>query len=77
MAWLEPLRDMMQLAGWTQAPSADAPYTIAHQGRRAQLFSFPSLFSPAHYGYVAASDRFAFSAFELSRDLPGAFGVVA
>ena len=74
---LEPLRDMMQLAGWTQAPSVDAPYTIAHQGRRAQLFSFPSLVSPAHYGYVSASDRFAFSAFELSRDLPGAFGVVA
>jgi hypothetical protein len=74
---LEPLRDMMQLAGWTRVPSTDVPYTITNNGRRAELFSFPSLVSPAHYGYVRAGGRFAFSAFELSRDLPGALGVVA
>lgn len=74
---LEPLRNMMELAGWVQGDSSDAPYTIVKQGRRAQLFSFPSLVSPSHYGYVPAADRFAFSPFELSRDLPGAFGVVA
>lgn len=74
---LEPLRNMMQLAGWAQGPSAEAPYTIMNHGRRAQLFSFPSLVSPAYYGYVPAPNRFAFSAFELSRDLPGALGVIA
>lgn len=74
---LEPLRNMMELAGWVLGESPDAPYTIVNQGRRARLFSFPSLVSPSHYGHVPAPDRYAFSPFELSRDLPGAFGVVA
>lgn len=74
---LDPLRNMMELAGWVRRDSSDAPYTIVSQGRRVQLFSFPSLVSPSHYGYAPAAGRFAFSPFELSRDLPGAFGVVA
>ncbi|MGJ7524833.1 DEAD/DEAH box helicase [Variovorax sp. GB1P17] len=74
---LESLRNMMELAGWSMTSSPDVPYTVVNEGRRVELFSYPSLVSPEHYGYVPASDRFAFSPFELSRDLPGAFGVVA
>lgn len=74
---LGPLRSMMELAGWGVSESPDVPYAAVNEGRRVELFSFPSLVSPEHYGYVPASDRFAFSPFELSRDLPGAFGVVA
>ena len=76
-ATLQPLKDMMLLAGWSEDPSVAAPYTVEHQGRRVQLFSFPSLVDPVHYGFQPAANRFAFSAFELARDLPGAYGEVA
>lgn len=74
---LEPLRGMLQLAGWVVTQRADSvPYSLTRDGRVVELFSFPSLVSPSHYGYVQRSDRFAFSPFELSRDLPGAFGEI-
>lgn len=76
-ATLGPLKDMLLLAGWSQSSSTAAPYTVVHQGRQIQLFSFPSLIEPAYYGFVAATSRVAFSPFELARDLPGAFGEVA
>lgn len=76
-AKLQPLRDMMLLAGWTEEAHAPAaPYTLAHQGRVTELFSFPSLFDPAHYGFASGARRKAFSTFELGRDLPGAYGEV-
>lgn len=76
-AILQPLKDMMLLAGWSEDPSPAAPYVLTHQGRSAHLFSFPSLVHPAHYGFAPGMRCFAFSAFELGRDLPGAYGEVA
>lgn len=75
-AALLPLKDMMLLAGWSEEPSPAAPYTLSRQEQVAQLFSFPSLFHPAHYGFTSTDRRYAFSAFELARDLPGAYGEV-
>jgi Domain of unknown function (DUF1998) len=76
-AALEPLKDMMLLAGWSEDPSLAAPYTVTLQGRLVQLFSFPSLIEPEYYGFSAEASRFAFSAFEIARDLPGAYREVA
>ncbi|MCW5232493.1 DEAD/DEAH box helicase [Verminephrobacter eiseniae] len=73
---LKPLCNMMKLAGWSMGNSPVAPYAVVKEGRRIELFSFPSLVDPKHCGYAPASDRFAFSPFELSRDLPGAFGEI-
>ncbi|WP_323000046.1 DEAD/DEAH box helicase [Castellaniella sp.] len=70
---LQPLKDMMLLAGWSEEPSATAPYVVTHQGRHVQLFSFPSLVDPTHYGFTSETNRRAFSSFELARDLPGAY----
>lgn len=73
---LMPLRGMLQLAGWADAEArAGVPCRMARDGRTVELFSFPSLVHPSHYGFVPRPNRFAFSPFELSRDLPGAFGV--
>ena len=76
-ATLEPLKDMMLLAGWSEDPSPVAPCAVSHQGRRVHLFAFPSLIEPAHYGFAPGASRFAFSPFELARDLPGAYGEIA
>ncbi|MCL2591173.1 MAG: DEAD/DEAH box helicase [Betaproteobacteria bacterium] len=74
---LELLRGMMELAGWRVTESPDVPYTLVNQGRQVDLFSFPPLVRLEYYGYVPGSSRHAFSSFELSRDLPGAFGEIA
>jgi hypothetical protein len=75
---LEPLRGMLQLAGWAVTQGTNSvPYSLTRDGRVVELFSYPSLVIPSHYGYVQQPDRFAFSTFELSRDLPGAFGVIS
>lgn len=74
---LEPLLGMLQLAGWTVIQGAErAPFSLTRDSRVVELFSFPSLVTTSHYGYVQRPDKFAFSPFELSRDLPGAFGVI-
>ena len=73
---LQPLLDMMQLAGWVQVHTSSAPVAVSSDGRLVQLFSYPSLISPEHYGFVRATDTYAFTSYELSRDLPGAFGVI-
>ena len=75
-ATLRPLKDTMLLAGWSEVPSPAAPYVLSHQEKGAQLFSFPSLFHPSHFGFASGTRQFAFSAFELGRDLPGAYGEI-
>lgn len=76
---LNPLREMLQLAGWEVVKNSEnsAPYSMTRDGRVVELFSFPSLFQRSHYGHIDRLDRFAFSPFEISSDLPGAFGEVA
>jgi ATP-dependent helicase YprA (DUF1998 family) len=74
---LQPMADMLRLAGWRAEQAGQAPLSLAKEGRRVQLFSYPSLFSPSHYGFSPASNTYALSPYELARDLPGAFGLVA
>ena len=69
---------MLKLAGWDDVPSDIAPITVTNNnGRSVDLYSFPSLVRPQHYGFVMEKSRFAFSPYELSRDLPGAFGIIS
>ena len=77
---LEPLCGMLQLAGWSTDPMAGGiPLKMKKDGRTIELFSFPSLINPVHYGYNAQGgvERLAFSPFELLQDMPGAFGKIA
>lgn len=75
---LDPLREMLQLAGWVAVlqDSNAVPHSMTKDGRIVELFAFPSLFQLSYYGHVSRADRFAFSSFELISDLPGAFGEI-
>lgn len=70
---IAPLVDMLRLAGWAEEKQAAAPAAMVCGSRRVRIYSYPSLVHPAHYGHRQEDDSYAFSAFELSRDLPGAF----
>jgi len=75
---LSPLADMLELAGWQLSSSNIAPVIATNnEGRAVNLYSFPSLVRPEHYGFDSNSSTIAFSSYELSRDLPGAYGVLA
>lgn len=77
-AILTPLISMLGLAGWQVTYVENAPVTATNSaGRTITLFSYPSIVRPEQYGFVEDGNTFAFSAYELSRDLPGAFGVIA
>jgi hypothetical protein len=75
---LLPLSDMLRLAGWEVTYTENAPVTASNSiGRAITLYSYPSIVQPAQYGFEPAGNTFAFSPYELSRDLPGVFGVIA
>jgi ATP-dependent helicase YprA (DUF1998 family) len=75
---LSPLSDMLRLAGWEVTYTENAPVTASNSiGRAITLYSYPSIVQPAQYGFEPAGNTFAFSPYELSRDLPGVFGVIA
>lgn len=75
---LRPLEAMLNLAGWSsKRDSPRVPIVVTRDGRAVELFSYPSLIAPRHYGHEEGPDRRAFSSFELSRDLPGAFESIA
>lgn len=71
---LKPLIDMMKLAGWVVQYSDDYPARASkNQKEEITLYSCPSLVKPEHYGFLKKSNKFVFSSYELSRDLPGAY----
>ncbi len=75
---LRPLIDMLELAGWQIAHTNSSPATaIRNDGKTVDLYSYPSLVRPEHYGFAKAGTKAAFSPYELSRDLPGAYGIIA
>ncbi len=75
---LRPLIGMLKLAGWQITYTNSAPITAkSSDGRMVDLYSYPSLVRPRYYGFVMASTKAAFSPYELSRDLPGAYGIIA
>jgi hypothetical protein len=75
---LIPLINMLGLAAWQVSYPEHAPVTALNgAGKEIKLFSYPSIVQPSHYGFVDADNTFAFSPYELSRDLPGVFGEIA
>ncbi len=72
---LKPLIEILQLAGWKSDPSDDTPAVLtSRNGKAVKLYSYPSIVRLEHYKFTESADTFAFSLYELSRDLPGAFG---
>lgn len=74
---LEPLVLMLSLAGWTVSRRGAAPLMASRGSRTLKLYSYPSLIDPTGVGFAPGQDSFAFSPYELSRDLPGAYAEVA
>lgn len=74
---LEPIAQMLFLAGWKIGRRGKAPIVAEFDGRVLELWSFPSLLDPVDLGFVPSETTHAFSPFELSRDLPGAYAEVA
>lgn len=74
-ATLNPLVEVLRMAGWhARCDSQDAPVVATSpEGRAIRLFSYPSLVRPEFYDPAVAGDAYAFSPYELSRDLPGVF----
>lgn len=70
---LAPLQGLLSLAGWNVVEGANVPLIADKDGRTAKLYSFPSLFVPSAFGYTDGDNDFAFSPFELARDLPGTY----
>lgn len=75
---LKPLINLLMLAGWAAAHPEGAPVTVTRSdGATVALHSYPSLIRPQHYDFVDGAATAAFSPYELSRDLPGAYGTIA
>lgn len=74
---LEPIAQLLSLAGWTITRRGKVPVVATQNGRVAELWSFPSLVDPSHVGFVPGPNAHAFSPYELSRDLPGAYAEIA
>lgn len=70
---LDPLRVMLELAGWTSILNSKAALVATKSGRTISVASLPSLFDPAIYGFAEKTDCYNFSPYELARDLPGVF----
>jgi hypothetical protein len=73
---LEPLAQMLSLAGWTLTRDSDAPMRATRDGKAVKLWCYPSLLDPKALGFAESAVVKAFSPFELSRDLPGAYAEI-
>jgi len=73
---LEPLAKLLTLAGWTVARDGNSPMKAMRGGKTIDLWCYPSLVDPKAVGIVGSLTARAFSPFELSRDLPGAYAEV-
>ncbi len=71
---LHPLVQMLQMEGWRVESGESIAAT--RSGQRVTLAAFPSLLDPGAIGLCERPPAFAFSPYELSRDLPGAFAEV-
>lgn len=76
-AELRPLAQMLTLAGWQVSGEGEAPIIAMRPGRSVSLWAYPSLVDPQALGFEKSAAAYAFSPYELSRDLPGAFAEVA
>jgi ATP-dependent helicase YprA (DUF1998 family) len=74
---LKPLVQMLHLAGWEITNDGTAPINATRVGRSIELWSYPSLVDPKAIGFKESATAHAFSPYELSKDLPGAFAEIA
>ena len=74
---LKPLVQMLHLAGWEITNDGTAPIKATRAGRSIELWSYPSLVDPKAIGFKESATVHAFSPYELSKDLPGAFAEIA
>lgn len=74
---LESLTQLLSLAGWTITRERVAPVVASRGDRKLELHSYPSLVDPVALGFLPSQSSHAFSPYELSRDLPGAYAELA
>jgi len=74
---LEPLANLLTLAGWSIARDGHSPLRATCSGRTANLWAVPSLVDQDIIGAVKGHDDIVFTPYELSRDLPGSYAEVA
>lgn len=74
---LEPLAQLLTLAGWSISQHGDAPLSVTRAERAVSVWAVPSLVDPNAVDIGARRDDEVFTPYELSRDLPGAYAEVA
>ncbi|MEW8645699.1 MAG: DEAD/DEAH box helicase [Candidatus Thiodiazotropha endolucinida] len=72
---LDPLTEMIKLAGWDTAID-DHGYMVTHHGRRFRLTACPSLRACNPKVQINDTIVMTFTPYELSRDLPSAFAEI-
>lgn len=72
-AELQPIVQLLTLAGWTIDSSEEVPVVAKLGADVHRLSAFPSLIDPIACGFSVANNSSAFSPYELARDLPGAY----
>jgi hypothetical protein len=73
---LKALGKVLSLAGWQIVWGEDPPMRAIRDTREVRFWSYPSLVDPKAMGFTESATSRAFSRYELSRDLPGAFAEV-
>jgi hypothetical protein len=73
---LRPLVSMLELAGWLAERGPRGNISVSRGGKKANLYAAPSLTKPIAVGITLKQGDFAFSPYELARDLPGAFSLI-
>lgn len=74
---LGPIAQLLELAGWTVSREGGSPMQATRNGRTIDLWCYPSLVEPMAFGFTKSADAYAFSPFELSKDLPGVYAEIA
>ena len=74
---LEPLIQMLLLAGWDISRDNNPPIMATRESRSVGLWSYPSLIDPKKLGFAESETVRVFSPYELAKDLPGAYAEIA
>jgi len=73
---LKPLANMLQLAGYEISNDNVAPLKATRSGQSFMFWCYPSLVDPKALGFTESTTKYAFSPYELNKDLPGVFAEV-
>jgi hypothetical protein len=74
---LEPLAQLLSLAGWQLIRDNVAPFSAIKANRAVDLWCYPSLVDPTKLAFAGSAAAKAYSPYELCKDLPGAFAELA